>query len=221
MARRRPPRRRRRPRDEPDWVEELDGEGEGYFEEEEEERYPRASQAIPITTILVIVAIGLTLIFAVVIFRKATTTAAQVVEEDVEGDIKDALMAVAVAQDVFWRDMGLKHAQSLHSLYYDYKKRTGVGPAVLSRKIARASSPQNAYHGYYFVSIGYEADGKAVDPRKSWAIAAVPAVNDEYHVYTYIINKQKLTYARDTGGQPPRAWPRKEDINVEGGWIRR
>ena len=220
MARRRPPRRRRKAQDEPDWIEELDGEEEPFYEDDEED-YTPASQGVPVTTILVMVAIGLALIFAVVVFKKATGTAVEKEKEDVEPYIVRALSAFAQAQDVFWRDMGRKYAQSSMSLYYDYEKRAGVPPAVLSPRIARASSPDKAYRGYYFVTIAYAADGKKVNPKKSWAFAAVPAVDDAHHVLTYIVNKDKVVYGRDMRGQAPREWPKREDLNVEGGWVQR
>ncbi len=231
MARRRRPQRRQRPSDEPDWIEELNEEEEDY---EKEEEYRPAPQAVPMTTILIIVAIGLALIFAVVVFKKATGGMAVVEEEDVEPYVIDALARMAEAQDIFWRDNARMvkvrgggvallgtYAKSPRSLYHDYKQKTGVEPGRFPKTIAEASSPEKAYRGYYFVAIGYEADGKAVDLKKNWAAAAVPAVNDIHHVLTYIISKKKIIYARDTGGQPARGWPPKEDLNVEGGWVPR
>ena len=207
--------------DESDWIEELGEEEEEEEDYREEEYYRPAPQGVPMTTVLVIVAIGLVLIFAVLVFRKVTGGAARVMEEDVERDIKVALMAIAGSQDIFWRDMRHRHAPSVMSLYHEYKRRTGVPPALLSSKIARANSPDKAYCGYYFVPIECDSEGNKIDLRKGWALAAVPAVSDEYHICTYIVSKEKVIYARDTGGQPPRFWPRKEDINIEGGWIRR
>jgi len=104
-----------------------------------------------------------------------------------------------------------------------FKAKRVIGAPHWPTRYARATSPEKAYRGYYFVDIGKDEAGQPFDYRKRYAVAAVPARYGKTGFKTFIVGETDgggagAVYSRDTEGRPPAKWPTDSEFRLEGGW---
>ena len=85
----------------------------------------------------------------------------------------------------------------------------GTALKMIDPTFARATSPETARAGYYFVDIEY--DDYSID----CGLCAVPAEYGVTGENTFIIDVTGVTYQKDNGGQPVTVYP---DV-AKAGWI--
>ncbi|MHC4249070.1 MAG: DUF2950 family protein [Planctomycetota bacterium] len=95
-------------------------------------------------------------------------------------------------------------------------KPDGTEIKLIDLAVVRATSPERAKAGYWFVEITSDAvTGKPYDYAVDCGLCAVPAVYGKSGLYTYIINITGTVYKKDNGGKPVTVWP---DVEKEG-WV--
>jgi len=97
-----------------------------------------------------------------------------------------------------------------------YTPSDGTEIKLIDLALARASSPQTAKAGYWFVDIvGDALTGKHYDYTKECGLCAVPAEYGETGFHTFVINTEGTVYKKDNGGKPVTVFP---DVDMDG-WV--
>lgn len=92
----------------------------------------------------------------------------------------------------------------------------GTELKLIDLALARATSPETAKAGYWYVEIMSDGiTGQPYDYTQACGLCAVPAVYGKSGIYTYIIDITGTVYKKDNGGKPVTAW---SDIEEEG-WV--
>jgi hypothetical protein len=86
----------------------------------------------------------------------------------------------------------------------------GTPLKLIGRAFARASSPDRAKAGYYFVDLA--CDDYSID----CGLCAVPASYKSTGISTFIIDVKGTVYMKDTGGSPVTTYPADPDAK---GWV--
>ena len=132
-----------------------------------------------------------------------------------------------------WKPLGLALGILAAVLLPALRRRAPPAPAEALRRIAQAqaafreAAPGRTYAGS-LAALGVEGppgcrvrflatdqNGASLDPRRRFACCAVPEPPGK-GLRTYLVDEAGLVYARDTGGEPPGAWP--ADDPTEAGW---
>ena len=88
------------------------------------------------------------------------------------------------------------------------KESDGSEIKFIDLAFARATSPQTAKAGYWYVEImGDAVDGKPYDYTNACGLCAVPAVYGETGIDTFIVDLTGTVYRKDTGGAPVQVYP--------------
>ncbi|MHC4249065.1 MAG: DUF2950 family protein [Planctomycetota bacterium] len=83
----------------------------------------------------------------------------------------------------------------------------GTAMKLIDLAFARATAPETAKDGYWFVDIvGDEIDGP-YDYTNACGLCAVPAVYGETGIRTFIVDLTGTVYPKDTHGAPVRIYP--------------
>ncbi len=84
----------------------------------------------------------------------------------------------------------------------------GTEIKLIDLAFARATSPETARAGYWFVDIvGDAVAGKHYDYTRDCGLCAVPATYNETGLWTFIIDPRGTVHWRDNGGEPVTVWP--------------
>ncbi len=87
----------------------------------------------------------------------------------------------------------------------------GTELKLISLDVARATSPETAWAGYWFVDIvGDAVSGKHYDYARDCGLCAVPAEYNVTGLHTFVIDLRGKVYRKDNGGKPVTVWPDME-----------
>jgi hypothetical protein len=90
----------------------------------------------------------------------------------------------------------------------------GTELKLISLDLARATSPETAWAGYWFVDIvGDAVSGKHYDYTKECGLCGVPAVHGKTGLHTFVIDIRGTVYKKDNGGKPVTVFP---DVKKDG-----
>ena len=121
---------------------------------------------------------------------------------------------IGAAQNMYHRtdwdnDRMLEYAPSFLILY-SQRDAEGKEAKLISKEIAQATRPGNAYCGYYFVDITGDGAGAYVPGPSSleeYGVCAVPASYPRSGRRTFIIDTTGTVYGKDNGGVPLTVFP--------------
>jgi len=95
------------------------------------------------------------------------------------------------------------------------EKLDGTELKLIDLAFARATSPNTAKSGYWYVEITGDAATGPYDHAQDFGLCAVPAVYGKTGLHTFIVDLTGTVYKKDTRGTPVRVYP---DIEKEG-WV--
>jgi len=127
--------------------------------------------------------------------------------------------AYAEAQTIFhrndWDNDGIMEYAARFPLLASTLDATGTPIQFLDGAFARALTPKNPKHGYYFVDMVSIAGAK-IDFVTEFGVCAVPAVYGPGTRRTFIVTTMGTVFAKDTGGKPVFDFPKDPG---KAGWI--
>jgi len=89
---------------------------------------------------------------------------------------------------------------------------TGEELKLISRELARATSPETAKDGYWFVDIVSDKIAGDYDFTNACGLCAVPAVYGETGIHTWVIDLTGTAYRVENGGKPLTSFPLPSEI---------